>query len=159
MPDSQEQERNAQLTRAKEITAKRIGLMLQGRLGMIIDGTGGNYQDIKNQRTAFQKLGYDTYMVFVNTSIETALERNQKRDRQVPEPIVRSSHKAVQANIGKFQTLFKAKNFYIIDNNDANEDLLAKASKEVRRIIRRPVQDGRAKKWIKQELETKRARR
>ena len=87
------------------------------------------------------------------------MERNQKRDRQVPEPIVRSSHKAVQANIGKFQTLFKAKNFYIIDNNDANEDLLAKASKEVRRIIRRPVQDGRAKKWIKQELETKRARR
>ena len=159
MPDAEEQKRNTQLTRAKSITAKRIGLMLQGRLGMVIDGTGGNYKAIRSQMKSFQKLGYDTYMVFVNTSLETALERNKKRDRQVPEPIVASSHKAVQSNIGKFQTLFKPNNFYIIDNNDANEDLLARASKEVRKIINQPVKDRRAQKWIKTELEAKGARR
>ena len=31
-----------------------------------------------------QELGYETSMVFVNTTLETALERNRKRDRSVP---------------------------------------------------------------------------
>ena len=159
MPDAEEQKRNAQLVHAKELTSKRINLMLNGRLGLVIDGTGGNYQSIKEQRAHLQKLGYDTYMIFVNTSIETALERNSKRERTIPEPIVRSSHKAVQSNIGKFQGLFKANNFRIIADNDANEDLLAMASKQVRKIINQPVKDGRARKWIKNELEGKRASR
>ena len=50
-----------------------------------------------------QQLGYDSHMIFVNTSLDVALERNAKRPRKLPEPIVVSSWNNVQKNIGKFQ--------------------------------------------------------
>ena len=45
-------------------------------------------------------------MIFVNTSLDVALERNKKRERSVPEYITTNHDKSVQSNIGKFQNLF-----------------------------------------------------
>ena len=63
-------------------------------------------------------MGYDTYMVFVNTSLKIARERNEKRDRVVPDSIVRKSWEDVQANLGAFQGLFGGGNFLMVNNND-----------------------------------------
>ena len=45
---------------------------------MVIDGTGRDYDKIANQKAILQQLGYDCYMIFVNTSLDVALERNQR---------------------------------------------------------------------------------
>ena len=152
MPDHEEVQRHAQLVRAKELTNKLTLHALKGRLGLLIDGTGGNYKIIRDQRDMFYVAGYDAYMIFVNTSLETALDRNAKRERQVPEKIVRSSWNLVQGNMGKFQQLFGAKNFHIIDNNDPDEDIFKKASKEIRKLIVKPIMNPTAQRWIKGEL-------
>ena len=65
--------------RAKKITAKRKANYIEGRLGLIIDGTGKDYDKIAKQATQLKQLGYDVHMIFVNTSLDTALERNAKR--------------------------------------------------------------------------------
>ena len=57
---------------------------VRGRLGVIIDGTGHKYQSIAKKKQRMEDLGYDCYMVFVNTSLEIALKRNLERDRVVP---------------------------------------------------------------------------
>ena len=101
-------------------------------------------------------LGYDTYMVFVNTSLEVALQRNRVRTRSVPEDITRKSWNTVQNNIGKFQNMFGMRNMIVVDNNDAKEDELLKVYKQVRRLINVPVQNYVAKKWIENELRLKR---
>jgi len=103
-----------------------------------------------------QMLGYDTYMVFVNTSLEVALQRNRVRTRSVPEDITRKSWNTVQNNIGKFQNMFGMRNMIVVDNNDAKEDELLKVYKQVRRLINVPVQNYVAKKWIENELRLKR---
>ena len=59
-------------------------------------------------------------MIFVNTSLDVALERNQKRDRTVPESIAIKSWNDVQRNIGKFSQYFR-QNFVVVDNNDAKK--------------------------------------
>ena len=46
-----------------------------------------DYDVINRQRSMLQMLGYDSYMIFVNTSLEVALERNRIRTRMVPEDI------------------------------------------------------------------------
>ena len=46
-------------------------------------------------------------MMFINTSLDVALERNAKRDRSVPENIVKTNWNTVQSNMGKFQKLFQ----------------------------------------------------
>lgn len=105
-----------QRTKAKKMTKTREGFWLDGMLPIIIDGTGKDYAKIKKHKEQFEKLGYDTHMVFVNTTLDVALERNQMRDRKVDEKIVKNSWKEVQANLGKFQSLFRS-NFLIVDNS------------------------------------------
>ena len=138
--------------RAKEIVAAKQRGFLAGRLGMILDGTGRDFDRIKRERQELIDIGYDTFMVFVNTSLEVALERNRKRARKVDEKIVRSAWQAVQNNIGKFQSLFGKANFIIVDNNDVNEDVLQKTFKAAKKWAQQKPQSRLAKQWIASEL-------
>ena len=155
MPDAQAAKRNERRTAAKEVTDKRRDNYVEGRLGMVIDGTGKDYGKITSLASQLKILGYDTHMIFVNTSLDVALERNKKRARQVPEKIVIDSWNQVQQNIGSFQRFFGNKNFIVVDNNDAGEDILGKAYKEVRRMLRKKVDNHIAKAWMANQLRLK----
>ena len=147
--------------RAKEITKARMGDIktgeggyIGGRIGLIIDGTGKDYSKIETQMRGLQKLGYESHMIFVNTSLDVALERNEKRPRKLPESLVVQSWNNVQKNIGKFSQLFKNK-FVIVDNNKADEDVITGVFKRVKSLANRKVTNGIAKAWIARELEMK----
>ena len=117
MPDSETVERDVERERAKRVTASKKYLAVRGRLGIIIDGTGHKYDKIVGPAAMLQQVGYETSMVFVNTSLEVALHRNENRPRSVKPALVKKSWKDVQANMGKFQNYFEAANFFIVDNN------------------------------------------
>jgi len=155
MPPEQEAPRAVVRGRAKELTAKRKGNYLEGRLGLIIDGTGREFDKIQSQARQLQELGYDTYMIFVNTSLDVALQRNAERPRSVPESIVIKSWKDVQSNLGKFNNFFGS-GMIIVDNNDAGEDIFTQVFKRVQKLVKRKVQNTRAKDWIAMELAKKR---
>jgi cytidylate kinase len=142
---------------AKKLTAKFKEGYLKGRLGLVIDGTGRHYNNITRQKAELESLGYDTYMIFVNTSLEVALERNAKRDRSLKEDFVKEAWSAVQNNMGKFQSLFGSNNFKIIDNNEYSSDdpIFNTAWKEVMKFSKKPVSNHIAKQWIKDELESR----
>ena len=151
---AQEKRRDELRDIAKRVTKVREKNYVEGRLGLIIDGTGKDYDKIEKQMRELQQLGYDSHMIFVNTSLDVALERNAKRPRKLPEPIVVSSWNNVQKNIGKFSQLFKNR-FVIVDNNDADEDVLTGVFKRVRNLAKKKVTNGIAKAWIAKELEMK----
>ena len=151
----QEPERDKLRATAKRVTLARQKNYIEGRLGLIIDGTGKDYNKIEGQMRELQQLGYESHMIFVNTSLDVALERNQKRDRTLPEPIVVKSWNDVQKNIGKFSQLFKNK-FIIMDNNDKDENVIKDVYKRVRALAMKKVTNGIAKQWIANELEMKR---
>ena len=94
------------------------GNFLEGRLGLIIDGTGKDYDKIIKQVIGLKGIGYECSMIFVNTSLDTAQERNRQRSRTLPEKEVETMWNGVQQNMGKFQRLFGASNMIIVDNND-----------------------------------------
>jgi cytidylate kinase len=87
-PDAEEMERNSARNQAKSLTKKQMANYLRGRLGIVIDGTGKDFSKIKKQKDSLANIGYDTYMIFVNTSLDVALQRNNERARTVPEKIV-----------------------------------------------------------------------
>ena len=103
-------------TYSKELTAQRMKQYQSGKLGMIIDGTGHDFGKLAKMKRELEEDGYDTYMVFVNTSLEVAQKRNQERDRILPPKLLKKSWEDVQSNLGKFQNLFK-QNFLIVDNS------------------------------------------
>ena len=102
---------------AKALTGKYMDHALNGRLGLVIDGTGKDYDKIVKQAEKLKKIGYEVAMIFVNTNLESAQARNKKRARTLPEKEVATMWQGVQDNIGKFQNYFGAKMF-IIDNSD-----------------------------------------
>ena len=141
--------------RAKKVTKRMQGDFLTGRLGVIIDGTGKDYDKIAKQVQGLRTIGYECSMIFVNTSLDTAQERNRKRSRTLPEKEVANMWNEVQRNIGKFQSLFGSKDFIIVDNNDAGEDVFAKVWKRIAMLVRKKVSNNIAKRWISQELAKK----
>ena len=141
--------------RAKATTKRMQGNFLEGRLGLIIDGTGKDYDKIATQVAGLMNLGYDCYMIFVNTSLDTAQERNKMRKRTLPEKEVAAMWNAVQQNIGKFQRLFGNANMIIVDNNDAGEDVFAKVWKRCMILVKKKVTNRIAKAWIAKELKKK----
>jgi len=141
---------------AKRLTTDLMTNYLIGRLGLIIDGTARDYQLIERQVQLLRtQLGYDCYMIFINTSLDVALERNAGRIRRVPVDVTKQSWKTVQANMGKFQYLFGRKNFVIVDNNNANEDILKKVAQRIRTMMNNPIQSFTAKRWIVNQLKMK----
>jgi len=141
--------------KAKGVTKRMQGNFLDGRLGLIIDGTGKDYDKISKQVSGLKQLGYECSMIFVNTSLETAQERNKMRKRTLPEKEVATMWNGVQQNMGKFQRLFGASNMIIVDNNDAGEDVFEKVWKRCAMLIRKKVSNPTAKRWISQQLAKK----
>ena len=160
MPEDESEARDIVRARAKATTGNIMDLSIKGRLGMVVDGTGRDYDKIKNQKAMLDQLGYDCYMIFVNTSLDVALERNSKRERSVPEYITRKSWQQVQSNIGKFQNLFGMSNMVIIDNSKDDRELttiiMDRCSKAVRRLLTNKVRSYTAKRWMATERKLRR---
>ena len=149
-------------SKAKKLTDFRKKGYMKGKLGMIIDGTGHNVEKIEKQKKALGLQGYDTYMVFVNTTLDVALERNSKRSRVLPEKIVTKSWNDVQKNIGRFQQLF-GRDFVVVDNSDTLDE--KQAAKKFGMYVKKyadkwansPIKNPLGKFWVKKQLQLKNA--
>ena len=143
--------------KAKLMTKDRKKNYMEGRLGMIIDGTGHNYAKLKKEKQELESLGYDCYMVFVNTSLDVAHKRNKERERRLPEDILEKSWKDVQNNMGKFQGLF-GKNFVLVDNSkflkpaDAAKKFGMITKKYIDRFIKKPIRNAKGRNWVKHQM-------
>jgi len=141
--------------KAKGLTRRLQNNYISGRLGQVIDGTGKNYDKIRGHRQLYTDLGYDTYMVFVNTSLEVALERNRGRERVLPDAIVKKMWKEVQDNLGHFQKLFGSDKMLIVDNSVFGDDILDQVEAEIARKMTAPIQNQLGKVWIKEAIAAK----
>jgi len=159
MPDEEEYFRNIIRQRAKTTAGNMLDQYVQGRLGLIIDATGRDKDLVQRQVAMLRNIGYDCYMIFVNTSLDVALERNKNRPRSIPDYIVTKSWQGVQSNIGQFQRVFSPNKMLIIDNNSSEKELVTQTLKSADRFIRGKLrtkpENGIAMSWIKKELELK----
>ena len=137
---------------AKALTGKMLDRALHGRMGIVIDGTGKDYNKIKGQVDLLRSIGYSVHMIFVNTDLETALERNKQRPRSLENDLVKKMWKAVQNNIGKFQGLFRNR-MIVVDNSTGSniEKATMIAYKSIMTWAKKPPENKIAQKWIKSQ--------
>ena len=138
---------------SKALTNKKQDIALEGRLGLLIDGTGKDVAKIKVQRAGLERLGYDTMMIFVNTTLDTSISRDKMRSRSVGEKGVTKMWAKVQENIGAFQRMFSAKKFVVVDNTegkDFNKETMI-AYRIASKFVRAEPDNYIAKKWIENE--------
>ena len=93
--------------------------------GVVVDGTGGSINAMTKLVNEFKDKGYDVSMVFVETSLETALDRNRARkERSLTDKIVTKNHEAVQGNKDGFKTMFAERFMEVNTDNLAQEDAM-----------------------------------
>ena len=155
MPDSEREERDIQRGHAKELTSKRRDNYVDGRLGLIIDGTGKDDGKIQNAKKELEDLGYETKMVFVDTDLETAHERNMKRpERSVKPELLDDTFKMCRAVGGKLRRVFNFKeDFHVINNskNSETEDELKETYDSMQRWLATPVTNREALDWMDEQ--------
>ena len=135
---------------------KQEGNYLAGRLGLLIDGTARNPEKMADVKAHLESMGYDCAMVFVNTSLDTALQRTVHRagtpgkdqGRTVDAEFVTSTWQQVQNGLGKLQGTF-GQNFYIIDNNETPN--VSYVDKAMRAWLAQPPRRPAATDWIKKQ--------
>jgi uridine kinase len=92
---------------------------------LIVDGTGGIFGQIRNQKSDLEDKGYKTAMVFVDIPLEVALDRQEKRlqagGRSLPAKSVEKSWNAVSKNKDKYSELF-GENFFLVNTSDEDFD-------------------------------------
>ena len=117
----------------------------------MIDGTGKDYTKIKKMSDALRVIGYDTFMLFVNTSLDVAIQRDQMRERTLGEDEVTKMWNAVQQNMGAFQRYFGRENFILVDNNNATEKIFDKLHVQIEKLISKKPSSRAANAWIKSQ--------
>ena len=145
---------------AKSLTKARKKGYLDGKLGMIIDGTGSKFQKVKKQKKELEAQGYDCYMVFVETSLEVAQKRNKERSRVLDPNIVKKSWETTRKNLGGYKSIFKG-NFALVNNDNflSAKDARHKFGSLVKRYAQKwansPIKNPIGQKWVKDQEKLK----
>ena len=72
--------RNMQLfNQARSAAKQEKESRIERREWFIVDGTGGNYNEIAKQVNRLESAGYDTAMIFIDVPMETSVERDHAR--------------------------------------------------------------------------------
>ena len=180
MPASERVERDILRGQAKNIIKEKERLSLAGRLGLIVNGTADDVEKIKNVKRGLEDLGYETMMVFVNTSNEVSRQRNVERgkaggrkvqdgtDKQgVPDgsPDIRQQKwESAQRNIGELQKVFGNENFAVLDNSvdvrKATPEQIVKVNADFARVrsmaqkfVRAENMNPKSREWIDTEAQ------
>lgn len=140
--------------KAKTMRNKFAHLWEQERLGLVLDGTGDDVNKISRQKKHLEGLGYDTAMVFVNTSLDVAIERNRKRSRTLPDSAVEELWYLCQQNLDTFASLF-GDNFFVVVN-DLPQPFPVNLRKAVRSFLEAPVQNPIGQEWIEAQKQARR---
>lgn len=164
--------------RANSKAKEQERLALESRLGVVINGTADSVEKIAAIKARLEELGYETKMIFVNTSNEISQTRNIERGRQggrkVPDgtdamgipdgsPDIRLQ-KWIDSQKSKiaFEEMFGKNNFTSFDNDvdmrTAPPDVLkqtktafTKLFTKMRNFATKKIENPTAKEWIKSE--------
>ena len=146
----------------RDLAVERKKGYMKGKLGMIIDGTGHKFQKVKAHKKELEENGYDTYMVFVNTSLEVAQARNKERDRVLPEKLLKKSWEDTRKNLGAYKALFGG-NFALVDNSQYLDEKEArhKFTNLVKDYIQQwstdPIKNPIGQHWVQDQFKLKKA--
>jgi cytidylate kinase len=153
MPDEEQTERDIVRSRAKLVAKEKTDNVLDGRLGVIVEGTGYEYDKVIKIKDKLELLGYECFMVVINTRLDVAKIRNAKRERSIPEKLLIQKWTAVQDNLGKFANAFE--NFIVLDNNEYSEEQVNSIYKKISSFVKEAPKKPQAKKWIEDEKRKK----
>jgi tRNA uridine 5-carbamoylmethylation protein Kti12 len=116
-------------------------LYINSCLPLFIDATSADPSGTVKRYNILENLGYDMALVFVNTSLETAMERNRSRKRIIPDETVKDYYAKVQKMKGFLRTKFPL--FMEIKNDvgELTDEVITHAFKKMEFFYDSPIKN------------------
>ena len=166
MPATEKDKRDIVRTRAKSITELKQRLALTGRNGLIINGTGDDFEKISRIKEKLEELGYESAMILVNTDDEISKQRNIERGtrggRTVPENVRKEKWENVQNSRPEFAKLFGDKYMEFDNSQDlrnappevvkAKKDEMLQLYTNVKEFVAQPPATEASQEWVATQL-------
>jgi tRNA uridine 5-carbamoylmethylation protein Kti12 len=131
--------------RSKQLTKDQLFLNINSMLPLLIDSTSSNTTSLFKRDGILKSLGYETAMVFIKVSLETAIRRNEERIKNGEGGVSEEFLKETYGKISEIEDFYKDnfKNFYVIINEDDNafDIYLQKRFKEIQRFYNTPTRN------------------
>jgi predicted kinase len=154
MTDAQRSTGGKLMARSVKIAKKQLEMYLESKLGIIIDGTAASSNALGKKKAKIEELGYDCYMIFVSTSLETALERNRNRpERTLLDKVVERVWKQVMDAVKTYKSMFGS-NFVEVSTEGPKTDSLPPGVQSgMSRFLNKAPKNKTAVKWLKHARE------
>jgi len=125
----------------KTLSKNQLSLYLNSMLPLFVDSTSSNPPSVFRRQGILKSIGYDVAFVWVDTSLETALERNRQRERNVDEDFLKKVHTKIQDLKPYYKSEFN--NFFEVKNNEGelNDDAILKAFRKVNSFFNSDVKN------------------
>jgi predicted ABC-type ATPase len=125
---------------ARTGASKRKKQLAAENKDFLVDGTGGNFNEINSQIKKLRDIGYETAMIYIDIDLETSIARNIDRGkrggRRLSDRSVERSHAGVRGNKELYKDLF-GKNFFYIDASPVGyEKSIKNVAQEINRFLR-----------------------
>lgn len=137
----------------KDAKSKQADVADQGK-SFIIDGTGGFFARIRNQKAQLEEMGYDTAMVFVDIPLEIAIDRQEQRGREGGRTLdaraIEKSWTAVNKNLEPYQELFEDNFFHVSGVDEEMDESVAEAQSKLSRFMAgQQLNEADWQKWVR----------
>jgi len=143
--------------KVKTLSKNQLLLYLNSMLPLAVDGTAAKPTIVLRRKSVLETMGYDTAMVFVNTSLETALKRAKERQkrtgREVKEDFIREAYE----KINKLKQFYRGKFIDWIEvNNDEGEltdSVITNTFKHMLNFYNSPIVNPIGKEYKKEMID------
>ena len=122
-------------------------------LPLFIDMTSSNPNSVIARYNILESVGYDIGMVFVNTSLETAIERVEGRKRKVSKEVIMNYYNQIKKTKGFLRNKFP---FFMEADNDygkLDDKAVLKAFKKVSMFYTSPISNPIGEGFLKEMRE------
>lgn len=133
----------------EKLNKKQLLLYLDSLLPLWIDGTSSNPRSLLRRVGILKSMGYDVGLLWIETDINTAIDRAKKRKREVPEDFIRKVYNEVSPLKNYYKSEFKY--FKEINNNEGelNNKAILNAYKETSTFFTSPLENPLGLRLIK----------
>ena len=142
-------------TKVKTINKNQLANYINSMLPLAVDGTGTEPSVILRRVGILESFGYDVGMVFINTSLETALERAGKRDRPVDPDFIKRVYKRIQDAKQFYRSKFSDWQEIQNDKGELTEKVIIDAFKHMTSFYNSPMVNPVGKEIIQKMKENK----
>jgi predicted kinase len=141
-------QREAIYDKVHKITSNQLANYINSMLPLWIDGTATKVSQVNKRNKILKNIGYDTAMIWVNTTLETSQARAEKRKRKVPPEIIEQLYNAIQKVKPKYKSMFDV--FIEVNNNDGELDdqTILRIYKKMSKFFNSPVKNKIGKDHI-----------